>query len=83
MDAVAKLAGVMFFVALLILTMPMLGVLFGMFSGWVVGLFFEDMIVGFLRRLGADTAGLRLWQIGGAMGFFGGFLKTSVSSKSK
>jgi hypothetical protein len=67
----------------LVFIMPLLGVLFGAFSGWVVGLFFADTILGFLARLGAHTDGLAVWQVGAAMGFFGGFLKTSVSQSKK
>lgn len=66
----------------LVFLVPILGVLFGAFSGWVVGLFFTDTILGFLARLGADTDGLAVWQVGAAMGFLGGFLKTSVSTKN-
>lgn len=62
----------------LILTMPILGVLAGMCSGWVVGLFFTDIVIGFLSRIGVDTAGLAVWQVGGALGFLCGFLKTSI-----
>jgi hypothetical protein len=63
----------------LVLVMPMLGVLFGAFSGWVVGLFFSETILGFLARVGVDVDGLALWQVGAAMGFLGGFLKTSIT----
>lgn len=65
----------------LIVVMPVMGVLFGAFAGWIVGLFFTPTILDFLRRLGVDTAGLQVWQIGAAMGFFGGFLKTSVTKR--
>jgi hypothetical protein len=65
----------------LVFLIPLLGCLFGSFSGWVVGLVFEEEVIGFLRRLGADTDGLTTWQVGAAMGFFGGFLKTSIASK--
>lgn len=58
---------------------PILGTLVGGFMGWVVGMFFADEIIGFLARLGADTVGLTMWQVGAAMGFFGSFLRTTVS----
>lgn len=72
------------FLALMIV-MPLGGVLLGGFSGWVVGLFWSDQIVDFLSRLGVNTKGLTVWEIGAAMGFLGGFLKTnaSISSSSK
>jgi hypothetical protein len=58
---------------------PLCGVLIGAFMGWVVGLFFGDTILSFLARVGVDTAGLAVWQVGAAMGFLGSFLRTSVS----
>lgn len=58
---------------------PLVGVLIGAFMGWVVGLFFTDTIIGFLTRVGVDTVGLAVWQVGAAMGFLGSFLRTSVS----
>lgn len=65
----------------LMFIMPILGCLFGAFSGWAAGLVFGNSILGFLSSLGADTSGLSMWQVGAAMGFFGGFLKTNVSTK--
>lgn len=60
---------------------PLLGVLGGAFSGWVLSMFgFEPVVLGFLRALGADTTGMALWHVGAAMGFLGGFLKTNVTS---
>ena len=78
-----KIIGGMMAIAILIFGMPLLGVLFGAFSGWVVGLFFTDTVIGFLGRLGVETAGLEVWQVGAAMGFLGGFLKTSIHRSSK
>lgn len=72
-----------FTVVALIFFAPVLGVIFGAFSGWVVGLFFSGTVLGFLGRLGVDVNGLQLWQVGAAMGFLGGFLKTNVSKSSK
>lgn len=67
----------------LMVLMPVLGVLFGAFSGWAVSLFFNDTVLGFLARIGVDTNGLALWQVGAAMGFLGGFLKTSFHQSKK
>jgi len=72
------LFGAVFFAA------PILGVLGGAFSGWVLTVVgFEPLIVGFMGRLGVNIDGLPLWHVGAAMGFLGGFLKTSVSQSSK
>jgi hypothetical protein len=61
---------------------PLLGVLGGAFSGWVVGFFWTQPILDFLARVGVRVEGLEVWQIGAAMGFLGGFLKTNVPVKS-
>lgn len=58
---------------------PMFGFLFGAFSGFVVGLFFADTIFAFFSHFGIND--LTMWQIGGSLGFIGGFFKTTVSSK--
>ena len=57
--------------------MPLAGFLFGAFSGWVVGLFFGGIILEFFRQIGID--GFTMWEIGGALGFIGGYFKTVVS----
>lgn len=56
---------------------PLLGFLFGAFSGWVVGLFFGHIVLGFFSQLGID--GFTMWEIGGILGFIGGYFKTVVS----
>lgn len=55
----------------------------GIVAGWIVGLFFEDMIFSVIARTGFDTAGLALWQLGGALGFVGGFFKSVQTNTSK
>lgn len=73
------LAACLGFLALSIV-MPILGVLFGAFSGWAVGLVFEETVLQTLARFGVETTELTMWQLGAALGFVGGFLKTTVSS---
>lgn len=58
---------------------PVAGVLIGSFTGWVVGLFFSETILSFLAKVGVDTAGLAVWQVGASMGFLGSFLRTTVN----
>lgn len=61
-----------------------LGTIGGIFGGWVVGLFFTDLIIGTIARTGIDTAGLAVWHIGGTLAFVGSFFKSvQVSSTSK
>jgi hypothetical protein len=69
LGAVVAVIAVAFFITLF-------GVLGGIVVGWVVGLFFTDLIVGFISRFGVNTVGLEVWQIGGALGFIGAFFKT-------
>jgi len=77
-----KIAGVFAFGMILAVASPIIGVLLGAFSGWCVGLVFEQEVMGFLARLGLNTAGLTMWQLGAALGFIGGFLKTTVHHRS-
>ncbi len=49
-----------------------------MFGGWVVGLFFSDVVLGGLHKLGVNTGDLQLWQIGAVLGFVGGFIRPST-----
>lgn len=60
----------------------LLGPLFGGLAGWIVGFFWTDAILDFLRRFGVDTAGLTVWQIGVGLGFMGGFFKATLTEKS-
>lgn len=61
----------------------LLGVLGGIFGGWIVGLFFTDLIIGTISRIGGiNTAGLEVWHIGGTLGFIGAFFKTYVPAKA-
>lgn len=76
MESILKIFGAAVLVILGILVLPLLGVLGGIFSGWVVGIFFTDMILEVLSRFGVDTVNIALWQIGGALGFIGGFIKS-------
>jgi uncharacterized membrane protein len=79
MNAAAALAAI----AALIFFAPLIGVLFGAFAGWVVGLFFTETIIGFFARAGFDVAGFAVWQIGAALGFVGAFFKATQTSATK
>lgn len=54
------------------------GTLAGAISGWVVGLFFGDTILGIINQLGVKS--VAMWQFGAFLGFVGGFLKTKVTA---
>lgn len=67
----------------LLFLLPLLGVLFGGFAGWVVGLFFHDTIMTFLMATGVDVSNLTMWQIGAALGFIGSFFKSNLTQNNK
>ena len=62
---------------------PLLGVLFGAFSGWVVGLVFGDWLLVTLSALVGYEIPVSMAALGALLGFIGGFLKTNVTSTSK
>ena len=83
MDTTLKVLGGVFALILLIFFAPLLGVLIGAFSGWVVGLFFTDLIIGMLGRFHVDVAGLAVWHLGAFLGFVGSFFKTYSTNNTK
>ena len=56
-----------------------LGTVFGAMGGWFVGLLFDETLVLVADMFG--ISGTPAWQLGAILGFVGGFLRTSVSSK--
>lgn len=81
MDTMAKvfggitlaLGGIFFFI--------IIGTFFGGLAGWTVGLVFGDTILGIAAQLGIHN--VTMFQLGCFLGFFGGFLKTKVSTEVK
>lgn len=62
--------------AALIFFSPLIGVLFGAFSGWIVGLFFGPTILEFVQAFFPSAATLEPWQVGAGLGFIGGFFRS-------
>lgn len=60
-----------------------LGTLFGGIAGWIVGLFFTDTIMNTLNRIGVDTMGMTMWQLGATLGFISGFFKAASVRATK
>ena len=56
-------------------------VLIGAISGWAVGLFFGDTILGILSQIG--IYGFSMWQVGAFMGFVAGFFTKLISFNTK
>lgn len=54
---------------------PIVGVLFGAFSGWVVGLVFSGTCDYFLQYFKLYEVGM--WQIGAFLGFVGSFFRSA------
>ena len=67
---------------MLIIVMVILGTLFGGIAGWIVGLFFTDTIMQTLNRVGVDTMGMTMWQLGATLGFVSGFFKSTKVQKN-
>lgn len=67
---------------LLVIVAVILGTFFGGVAGWIVGLFFTDTIMGTLNRIGVDTMGLTMWQLGATLGFVSGFFKSTKVQKN-
>ena len=83
METSLKVIGGIVLVVITAFGLILLATLGGMLAGWVVGLFFTDMILSVLDRTGMDTAGLALWQLGGALGFIGSFFKSVQTNTAK
>lgn len=82
MESFIKAIGAIVVLAVLLCLSPLIGVLAGAFSGWIVGLFFSDVILWFLTKVGVDTAGLEVWHVGVALGFLGSFFRPSITTNS-
>lgn len=78
------IAGALMAVGLVMLTIVMviLGTFFGGVAGWIVGLFFTDTIMQTLNRIGVDTMGMTMWQLGATLGFVSGFFKSTKVQKN-
>jgi hypothetical protein len=60
-----------------LLILPILGSFCGGVGGWLVGIFFGDLILGTLAAFGVK--GLSMWQLGVTLGFLSGYFKSSTT----
>ena len=67
---------------MLIIVTVIVGTFFGGVAGWIVGLFFTDTIMDTLNRIGVDTMGMTMWQLGATLGFVSGFFKSTKVQKN-
>lgn len=65
----------------IVFVLPLLGVLGGAFSGWVVGLIFDDTIHATLAAFGVKADQVSTWQIGATLGFVGAFFRASIGKQ--
>ncbi len=78
MKEIAALVGAVVMVGLIIMVFPIIGFLGGAFSGLMVGWVFDETMATFIAYVGIELAP---WQVGGMLGFVGGFFKSSLSTK--
>lgn len=72
------------FVAMLLLVflIPAISAFLGGWSGYVVGIFFDDTIRGIFERFGVDLSGFGMFHLGVFLGFVGGFFRSAANVKS-
>lgn len=76
--------GIFFVAILLIFISPIIGVLIGAFSGWIVGMLAPVWVPTGLALLGIKVTADQLVVLGAALGFLGGFLRVArPSNKGK
>jgi hypothetical protein len=65
---------------LLLLVAPILNTLFAGVGAWLISLVFEGSIRAVWRGIGINLDQFSFFQIGCALGFVGGFLRSSVTT---
>jgi hypothetical protein len=76
MENFLKVVGAVVLLAFVAFLMPLIGIIFGAFAGWVVSLFWPATMAKIALVIG--VAGTPGWQLGAGLGFVGSFFKTSV-----
>ncbi len=67
-------------VAFIMFVAVLSGTVMGWFAGWVVGLFFSDMLLPIFTAIGLK--GFTLAHLGAFFGFVGGFFKAHQTNKN-
>jgi hypothetical protein len=79
MKELATPTGSALLIAAILFVMPLFGIGFGAFAGWIAGLFYGHTLHLLAHRLGLDV---EPWQLGAMLGFVGGFFKTTTTCSS-
>lgn len=80
MDAFVVCIGAAVMGALGVIIAALLSTIGGLIVGAIVGLFFEQTILGIAAQLGVKD--VSMWQLGAFLGFVGGFLRPAASWKA-
>ena len=80
LDKMILITGAALIAAFGVFLLVLLGTIWGMFVGWLVGLFFSNTLLPIFAAIGLK--GFALWEIGGFLGFVGGFFRTAVTQKA-
>ena len=70
-------------VAAFIFISPIIGVLFGAFAGWIVSMLAPVWVPTGLSYIGINVSPGNLVELGAALGFVGGFFKSSLRTEKK
>lgn len=75
-----KALGVITLSVFIICISPVIGVLVGAFSGWVVSVLAPVWVTSGLGLLGIHIVATQLVELGAALGFLGGFFRVTKAS---
>ena len=79
-DSESLAAGILaiFVLLMFLLLVPIFATIIGMFTGWVVGLFFTGILTEVMVAFGIQP--VAIWKLGGFLGFVSGFFRTYKNS---
>lgn len=83
MKELFTILGAILFLAFVFFLAPLLGVLIGAFSGWVISLLAPVWVTTGLGLLGFQVRPDQLVELGAALGFVGGFFKSYLKTEKK
>lgn len=81
MDSFLKFLGAVALIAFVCFVAPLIGVVFGAFAGWVVGLFYAETF--HTVREALHLGPMAPWQFGAMVGFVAGFFRAAEATGKK